>query len=451
MASVPDARPFETQELADLFRPLEMSRGLVVAVSGGSDSTALLYLIARWRAEGRAGLPVLVATVDHGLRSGAADEARAVADMTASLGLPHRTLVWQGDKPTSNLQDAARTARYRLLTEAAHDFGADTIVTAHTEDDQAETFLLALQRGSGVYGLGGMRPMRSLGDLRIARPLLTVSRARLRAMLVAEGAQWFDDPSNDNARFARVKLRQNRAALDALGLTISGLAATATRMARAADALDGAVDALIARSSGVFLGGMILVDPVVLLDAPDEIRLRAFARLLGALSGLSYVPRFDRLERLAEAIGASVRAGEALQRTLSGVTVRLDRGRLLFFREAGRAGFPDVVIGPGETIEWDRRIRVTLSQATQPLQLRAIGPGARGILADDARAKVFPATALATLPVLVDAGAEIVAIFGLEPANNAAGFGFGAVTSLVAERLRYGAAPSAENEDDTGT
>lgn len=451
MASVPDNLPFAPPELADLFRPLERTRGLVVAVSGGSDSTALLYLIARWRADRHAGLPILVATVDHGLRADAADEARAVAEMAAGLGLPHRTLIWQGDKPTSNLQDAARTARYRLLAEAAHDFGADTIVTAHTEDDQAETFLLALQRGSSVYGLAAMRLKRALGDLTIARPLLSVSRARLRAMLVAEGIRWFDDPSNDNARFARVKLRQNRTALDALGLTVSGLATTATRMARAADALDVAVDTLIARSSEVFLGGMIRVDPVALLDAPDEIRLRAFARLLRALSGMPYMPRFDRLERIVAAIEAGVGGGDALQRTLSGATVRLDRGRLLLFREAGREGFPATMIGPGETIEWDRRIRVTLSQGAQSVHLRAVGPGARGMLADDARAKAIPAVALATLPVLVDAAGETVAMFGLEPASNAAGFGFGAVTSLVDERMRYRVAQGVESEDDTGT
>lgn len=451
MANVPDEPPFETSELAELFHPLEMCRGLVVAVSGGSDSTALLYLIARWRADDRAGLPVLVATVDHGLRSGAADEARAVAEMAAGLGLPHRTLLWQGDKPTSNLQDAARTARYRLLSDAAHDFGADTIVTAHTEDDQAETFLLALQRGSGVYGLAAMRPMRALGDVTIARPLLAVSRARLRTMLCAAGVRWFDDPSNDNARFARVKLRQNRAALADLGLTISGLAATATRMARAADALDAAVDSLIAGSTEVFLGGLIRVDPLVLLDAPDEIRLRALARLLGALSGMPYAPRFERLERLCEAIAAGVREGEVLQRTLSGVTVRLDRGRLLLFREAGRDGFPTLTISPGDAVDWDGRIRVSLSQGSQRLQLRAIGPGARAILADDPDAKWFPATALATLPALINTAGEIVAVVGLERPSNATRFGFGSVTSLVADRLRRGRGENQESEDDTGT
>lgn len=451
MANVPDEQPFETRDLAALFRPLEMSRGLVVAVSGGSDSTALLHLIARWRSNGHAGLPILVATVDHGLRSGAADEARAVADMAATLGLPHRTLIWQGDKPTSNLQGAARVARYRLLSRAARAFGADTIVTAHTEDDQAETFLLALQRGSGVYGLGGMRPMRRMADLTVARPLLSVSRARLRAMLIVEGIRWFEDPSNDNARFARVRLRQNRAALDALGLSISGLAATATRMARAADALDGAVDALVARSSEVFLGGIIRVDPVALLDAPDEIRLRTFARLLTSLSGASYVPRFERLERLSEAIETRVRSGETLQRTLSGVTVRLDRGGLLLFREAGREGFPAAVIHPGETIEWDSRIRVSLSQAAQFVHVRAIGPGARAAVATDPRAKAVPASALATLPGLFNAAGEIVAVVGLEPASHAASFAFGTVVSLVDARLRRLSGNNPENADDTGT
>lgn len=449
MASVPDARPFEASELADLFHPLETSRGLVVAVSGGSDSTALLQLIARWCRDGRAELPVLVATVDHGLRADAADEARAVAAIAFGLGLPHRTLVWTGDKPSSNVQDAARAARYRLLAAAARDFGADTIVTAHTEDDQAETFLLALQRGSGVYGLGGMRPIRRFGDVRIARPLLKVSRERLRAMLKAEGLRWFDDPSNDNPRFARVRLRQNGAALGALGLTVSGLAATATRMARAAQALDHATDALIRRSSEVFLGGIIRIEPGVLLDAPDEVRLRAFARLLAALADAEYVPRFDRLERLLGAIEAGLRGEKALQRTLSDVTVRLDRAGLLLFREAGRVGFARLPIAPGETLDWDGRIRVSLSQTSQPLQVRALGPGARAVMAHHSRARMFPAAALATLPVFVDAADEIVAVVGLEPAAGACSLVFGSVVSLVAERMSQGDGTGVENEGTT--
>ena len=164
--------------LERLFASLDQASGIVAAVSGGPDSMALMHLLARWRATAERP-PVLVATIDHGLRPEAADEAAFVAREAAALGLPHRILAWTGDKPSAGIQEAAREARYRLLVAHAREEGASHLVTAHTLDDQAETVLMRLSRGSGLSGLAGMRPETDRQGIRHARPLLDWPKARL--------------------------------------------------------------------------------------------------------------------------------------------------------------------------------------------------------------------------------------------------------------------------------
>jgi tRNA(Ile)-lysidine synthase len=438
VANVPDDRRFDPDELADLFRPLESSRGLVIAVSGGSDSTALLHLIARWHRARVAKPPLIAVTIDHALRPDSAAEAATVAQTAAALRIPHHILRWDGQKPTGNLQSLAREARYALLAQAARESGADTVVTAHTEDDQAETFLLALQRGSSVYGLAGMRLVRAFDGLKIARPLLSVTRERLRSTLRAEAISWIEDPSNANDRFARVRLRQNKEALVALGLSAQILRQTATRLARAADALDIYIDRLIARTCHVFLGGIIRVDLAGFTDEPAEVRLRAMARLLAGLSGAAYVPRFERLERFAAAFEAGLTASRPMQRTLGSVTARLviRKGApcLWLFAEEGRCRFSPLVIRPGEIVEWDRRIRVSLSQTAHLVEVRALGAGARQRLGSPEAFEV-PSAALATLPALWTPSGEIVAIFGLEPAADPIRSEIATAISLVPARI----------------
>ena len=188
---------------------------MLLAVSGGPDSTALLVLAARWRKARKRGPKLIAVTIDHGLRAEAKAEARAVAKLARSLGVPHRTLRWSGRKPKSGLQQAAREARYRLLAHAAHKSGARHVVTAHTLDDQAETVLMRLISGSGVSGLGGMAataayPLpQASGEsaFRLARPLLNLPKGRLIATLKAARLPYALDPSNSDPRFTRARLR----------------------------------------------------------------------------------------------------------------------------------------------------------------------------------------------------------------------------------------------------
>jgi len=151
--STAETAPVSAAELRSLFSELDHLPALVLAVSGGPDSTALMLLAARWRKALKKKPALMAVTVDHGLRKEAKRETAAVAKLARKLGLRHRTLRWTGAKPKTGLQEAARAARYRLLADAAHELGASHVLTAHTLDDQAETVLMRMSRGSGISGV----------------------------------------------------------------------------------------------------------------------------------------------------------------------------------------------------------------------------------------------------------------------------------------------------------
>ena len=204
--SAASTQPFTATEIETLFAPLSAARGVLLAVSGGPDSVALMLLAAAWA---RPGTPKLaVATVDHGLREGSRGEAEAVAAWAQSLGLPHQILSWDGEKPKTRIQERARAARYDLLFRHARALGADHVLTAHHADDQAETILFRLLRGSGVAGLAGMPVAARHGEIVHLRPLLAYPKAALVELCEARGQAYFRDPSNEDLGFARTRLRR---------------------------------------------------------------------------------------------------------------------------------------------------------------------------------------------------------------------------------------------------
>ncbi len=293
------------------------ARGVVLAVSGGPDSTALLHAAARVP---RA-VPIHVATVDHGLRAEAAVEAEQVGRTAGALGLPHAILRWTGEKPSSRLQEAARDARYRLLAAHAHDVGADLLLTAHTRDDQAETVLMRLAAGSALAGLAGMRRERPLAPgLRLGRPFLGLDKAVLVAWCEALGLTFVRDPSNADGRFARARLRRVGDALAAEGLTGVRLARLAERAARDEDALQHAAASALELAllrSGKF---SLRLDGTLLAGLPDAVALRCLDRAITRAGGAPR--RLERLESLVLGVLLpSLRRNEAVRRTLAGLTL----------------------------------------------------------------------------------------------------------------------------------
>ena len=272
-----------------------------VAVSGGGDSIALMHLLAQWAKKTRRPAPRVV-TVDHGLRAGSAADARKVMRWAREAGLIAKTLRWAGPHPSSDIEAAARAARYCLMGEWARANGIAALYVAHTRDDQAETFLLRLMRGSGLDGLAAMRaiapyPEPAFRELGVVRPLLALEREAVRGHLAARKLSWLEDPMNDEDRFARVRLRKLIPKLEQAGLSRQRIAAAASHLSRAREALDAVTAAVLERVARP-RGEGVHVDAKGLAAAPREVGLRALAQLLMAVSGQTYRPRFERLERL---------------------------------------------------------------------------------------------------------------------------------------------------------
>jgi tRNA(Ile)-lysidine synthase len=327
------------EEASALFDGLAGLRGLLLAVSGGSDSTALLVIAARWAKKRKHAPKLLAVTVDHGLRPEARREAATVKRLARRLGVPHRTLRWRGQKPKTGLQEAARIARYSLLAQAAVRAGYEHILTAHTLDDQAETVLLRLARGSGLSGLAGMAhasalPVGAETAIFLVRPLLRIPKSRLVATLKAAGIGHSEDASNRDPRFTRARLRMLMPALAREGLDARGLMRLAMRMRRAEATIEFAVGAArAALAPGPWRErGPIVFDVAHFRDLPAEVALRVLGRAV-AQTGDEGPVELGKLEQLYEVLRQS---RPPLRRTLAGALITLAAERLTIERAPAR-------------------------------------------------------------------------------------------------------------------
>ncbi len=333
LAADRDQAAVADHELDFLFSIVSEFPRVLAAVSGGPDSMALLHLLHRWKTL-RPGCELIAATVDHGLRAEAKEEAALVSAFAKSRGVPHFTLAWEGEKPSAGIQEAAREARYSLLTDLAKREDAAAIITAHTRDDQGETFLMRLARGSGLSGLAGIRPRTARNGIAVLRPLLSVSKTRLTATLNAVGVAFAEDRSNRDPRYTRVRLRELSPALAEEGIDAARLASVTTRLARADAALETAVDEA---SRKLLTGsGSLQIDAAALFALPDEISLRLLGRLIGQTGDEGPV-ELAKLESLHAALRESAGTREPLKRTLAGAALRLERGTLVVERAPPRS------------------------------------------------------------------------------------------------------------------
>ena len=318
-----DAPALTDDEARSLIRPALADRAgpFVLAVSGGPDSVALMRLAA-------AALPAggwVVATVDHGLRPESRREVDAVAGWAVSLGLTHRSLTWtEGGRTTARLQERARNARYGLLCGFARELGAAAVLTAHTQDDQAETVLMRLVAGSGIGGLAAMRAATRTADTEIVRPFLPVPKARLLATCQDRRWPYLDDPSNADPRFGRVRARRILAALAPEGLTTARLARLAERAERAEAALEAAAGLAFSRAVLAEQAGRVELDLRRLLSEPEEIGLRVLRLAIERVAAPGGPFRLRRLERLATDLRAGFAVpGAGFSATLAGAHLRL--------------------------------------------------------------------------------------------------------------------------------
>lgn len=322
-----DSSAVTVSEAKSLFADFVNLPALVLAVSGGPDSTALMVLTARWRDALKAGPKLIAVTVDHGLRAESKREAANVGRLARKLKIAHRTLRWTGKKPKTGLPQAARVARYGLLAEAARKAGASHILTAHTLDDQAETVIIRMSRGSGVTGLGAMASITNLageGGIKLARPLLGITKSRLMTTLAAAKIPFADDPSNRDPRFTRARLRGLMPQLAQEGLDARRLAMLASRLKRADAAIEAAVDRAakaVGGDSPAF--GIIAFEALDFARLPDEIALRLLGRAVTELGNEGPV-ELAKLEALKTALDEAQSAKNGrFRRSLAGALVTL--------------------------------------------------------------------------------------------------------------------------------
>jgi tRNA(Ile)-lysidine synthase len=362
--------PIALSEAKGAFACIASFDHAILAVSGGPDSMALLVLAAECFARSGKEAPLLsVATIDHGLRPESATEAEFVASEARRLGLPHTTLRWTGEKPATGIAAAARSARYRLLEEYARSLPA-----AHHLGDQAETFTMRLARGAGVAGLAAMaaeRPLAEGSPIRLVRPFLTFSKPRLIATVEARGVRFFSDPTNEDGRYERARVRQLLLALEAAGIPSAALATSARRLGEAEAALRYAEDRFIATLDLSF-GNDVFASfkTAAFREGPSLLRQRVLAHLITRYGGASQKPQLSEIEDLA----ARLQSEGKCTATLGGAMISSGGRFIRVWREAGRLTQAEFELSPGESRTWDDRFIVgRMADARGPVRIKPLG------------------------------------------------------------------------------
>lgn len=274
---------------------------IAVGVSGGADSLAL---VLRMNEELSAiGKKVIALTVDHQLREESKAEAEYVASVMNDFNVEHHILVWEGDKPRTGIEEAAREARYALLQDWCRDNGVNVLAIAHHAKDQAETFFLRLQRGSGLFGLSGMQAVSQRGDLKVIRPLLHTDPKQLKDYLQSKNVEWVEDPSNQCEDFFRVKIRKHLDTwLNELSMPLSRLPETMDELSRARNYIQVQVNKFIKNNVCYWGDCGLSLSFNVLKEQHDEIVFQVLAELLRQVGKQVYIARAEGIERLAKSL-----------------------------------------------------------------------------------------------------------------------------------------------------
>jgi tRNA(Ile)-lysidine synthase len=397
-------KALSSKDFEEIFTHMRGAQKIALAVSGGPDSMALAWgACAVWGAKN---MPAFI--VEHGLRPESAAEAETVKERLWAMGLGAEILRWEHGEVDSRLHVRAREARYELLLSACRRAGADVLLLAHHKDDQAETILMRLAKGSGLWGLGGMRGETLREGVRVIRPLLNIEKKQLEATCTANDIPFVRDPSNEKEKYARGRLRRVAEALAAEGFTKDRLVDFGARAAEAADALDYYAHAFLRQSARPVAGGAIEMERGALAALPRAVVLEVLALALQALHPQTYAPERKALVRLAGFLTAEDQAGAA---TLHGCLVQKRKNHLLFLREP-EAITEKRLAEAEKTLLWDARFYVQCPAQSEGLEIRKLGSQPRGILkslAPELRKKVPSGRVRAGLPALWR-GMELVSL-----------------------------------------
>jgi len=358
--------PDEFTRLMEPFAPFGSPPTVAVATSGGTDSLALALLSHQWAAS--LGGKAIALTVDHQLREGSGAEARQVASWLEARGMEHHTLTWvrvEGNAPPQTaIQAAARKARYHLLGQWCANHGVNHLLTAHHAQDQLETFMIRLAKGSGLKGLTSIQGVVQTHFGRLVRPLLTLDPARLKATLEDFHQPFLSDPSNGNENFTRVRWRHLLPTLAQEGLTAHTLQETLGRLNHAQRLVDQHICCLLRQHAALSPYGYATLGKGALEESAEAFE-EMLKRILATIGTRAYPVR---QEALRTAIG-KMRSGASL--TLSGCQILNKSAEWWIVREPAAVG-KDIMIQQPGTYLWDNRFTVTVSQKV-PCRLAALG------------------------------------------------------------------------------
>ena len=278
---------------------IDLTRPLAVGVSGGADSLAVMLMLKEEFPE----LRLIALTVDHRLRPASADEARYVASVAAKYDIEHHTLVWSGEKPTTGIEEKARIARYRLLCQWCQEHQIAAIVLAHHLFDQAETFLMRLQRGSGLYGLSAMDDVSVKGGILLLRPFLSVNPDYFKQYLQTRQLTWIEDESNQCMNFLRVKMRRFLPVMaEATGIDAAKIFMATHNLQRTKSFLEDTIAQVINTKVRFWGESGCSFDYTEFLSWHDELKFHILNRLIRLFGGNDYAPEAESLLNLTEKV-----------------------------------------------------------------------------------------------------------------------------------------------------
>lgn len=363
------AAPVAAAEFKNLMAPHAPSgKKIAVAVSGGPDSMALATLLKNWATENHTTLQAFI--VDHALRKESAAEALATQKTLEKCGIPAEILRWEHPPIVSRLHITARKARYRLLADACRRHGIAELFFAHQKEDQAETILMRLAKGSGIDGLAGIAAENYFEDIRLLRPLLSISKTRLIATCEAENISYTIDPSNLSEKFARGRLRRILPFLAEEGLTLDRLTDLGSRAADAKAALDYYTQDFLQNFSTRDISGAISFDLENFRTLPKAIKERAITAALRSINPEDYAPEHASLQDLTTSLEQE---SEFNTRTLHGALITRSDSQITFMREYS-AITDTPKIRTGQTLIWDHRWQITLQNSGPPEEIYTLRP-----------------------------------------------------------------------------
>ena len=343
--------PLADSRVCDLFSRYVNHDRIALAVSGGRDSMALMYLVYRWKAHLALNIDIEVLTVNHNLRKAAEDECRFVHKITENYGFRHTVLSWKHGHIDTSIQEKARKARYKLMLDYVRGENINTILTAHTSDDNIETFIMRLAKGSGIDGLKSINEIRYEDGIQIQRPLLSLSRSLTTKILRSTGNEWVDDPTNDDESFERVKIRNNISSLSTFNISSNNLTKTIQRLARTHESISYFTNSVSEKLVELSELGHADIDFDKLSNYPEEIILRVIAKALTDINGGTV-----SLSSLEAVIADLIKTGRS--KTLNGCQIIPKKNKYVIVRE--NRGIRPVEIKINERISWDGRFDVHL-------------------------------------------------------------------------------------------